>query len=111
MQTVKLTDFLEEYQSEIAASVIRDYPPIYQFSARDKYVPAIKELRRKPYLAQFDAIAALAELFSAEDSGIVVGEMGVGKTICAIGLAYVMRFKKVLVMCPPAPCQEMGKRD
>lgn len=24
MQTVKLTDFLEEYQSEIAASVIRD---------------------------------------------------------------------------------------
>lgn len=101
MQTVKLTDFLEEYQSEIAASVIRDYPPIYQFSARDKYVPAIKELRRKPYLAQFDAIAALAELFSAEDSGIVVGEMGVGKTICAIGLAYVMRFKKVLVMCPP----------
>ncbi len=101
MQTVKLTDFLKEYQAEIAASVIRDYPPRYQFSARDKYVPAITKLRRKPYLAQFDAIAALAELFSTEDSGIVVGEMGVGKTICAIGLAYVMRLKKVLVMCPP----------
>jgi superfamily II DNA or RNA helicase/ribosomal protein S27AE len=101
MQTVKLTEFLEKYQGEIAASIIRDYPPRYQFSARDNYVSDIKKLQRKPYLAQFDSIGALAELFSTDDSGILVGEMGVGKTIVAIGLSYVMKFKKVLVMCPP----------
>lgn len=101
MQTIKLTKFLEEYQNEIAASIIRDYPPRYQFLARDKYVPDITKLQRKPYLAQLDSIGALAELFSTDDSGILVGEMGIGKTIIAIGLSYVMKFKRVLVMCPP----------
>ncbi len=103
MQTIKLTEFLKKYQNEIAASIIRDYPPLYQFSARDKYVSDIKKLQRKPYLAQFDSISALAELYSNENgnSAILVGEMGVGKTIIAIGLIYVAKFKKILIMCPP----------
>ena len=101
MQTVKLIDFLDEYQNEIAASIIRDYPPAYTFDKREKYVDDIKKLKRPPFLAQFDAICALSELFSTQDSGILVGEMGTGKSMISIATAYVCKFKNVLVTCPP----------
>jgi len=98
---VGLTEFLDNYKEEIAASVVENYPPVYKFEYRRKYVEAITKLKRRPYLAQLDGICALAELFSKEDSGVVVGEMGVGKTIVAIIAVYVCGFKKVLVVCPP----------
>ncbi|MCK5615070.1 hypothetical protein KAR91_75100 [Candidatus Pacearchaeota archaeon] len=101
MQTVKLADFLEEYKNEIAQGVIQSYPPIYTFDKRDKYTADIKKLKRSPYLAQFDAIAALAELFLTDDSGIAVGEMGCGKSLIAIVVAYICKFKKIIIMCPP----------
>lgn len=103
MQTVKLTEFLEEYGDQIAQSIVHDYPPIFSFDKRKKYVADLKKLKRSPYLAQFDAIAALAELFLTEKSasGIAVGEMGVGKTICAVGLVYACKFKRVLILAPP----------
>ena len=101
MQTVKLTEFLEEYGDQIAQSIVRDYPPIYSFGDRDKYVDDIKKLKRKPFFCQFEAISALAKLFETQNSGILIGEMGTGKSLISIATAYVCKFKNVLITCPP----------
>jgi len=101
LNTIKLVDFLDEYQDEIADSIIRDYPPVYTFNDREKYVDDIKKLKRKPFLCQMDAISALAKLFSTEASGILVGEMGTGKSLISIAIAYVCKFKNVLITMPP----------
>ncbi len=100
-QTLKLADFLEQYQDEIVKSVVANYPPLYDFGNRKRFIDDLKQLKRKPFLAQLDGINALAKLYESENSGILVGEMGTGKTICSIVLAYVLGLKRVLVMCPP----------
>ena len=103
MQTVKLVDFLAEYGDQIAQSVVKSYPPIYTFDKRENYVAEIKKLKRKPFLCQMDAICATAELFLTEScsSGVIVGEMGTGKSLVAAVIAYVCEFKKILIVAPP----------
>lgn len=98
---IKLSDFLEKYRDAITARVIEEYPPLYSPASRGDTKAEIGALIRKPYVPQWDSINALTKVLGQGRNAIVVGEMGVGKTIIGIGTSYVAGCKRVLVWCPP----------
>ncbi|MBW2123727.1 MAG: hypothetical protein JRH07_18060, partial [Deltaproteobacteria bacterium] len=98
---IKLSDFLEKYRDAITERVILEYPPRYNVTERDMHKKAIGELVRKPYPAQVDAVNALSLVLGRGRNGILVGEMGTGKSLMGAATAYVSRYRRVLVQCPP----------
>ena len=101
-KVVKLSDFLEEFKDALVERVVSEYPPLYQpEEARGKYVERLGSLKRKPFGAQADTIGALATILQSENSAIVVGEMGCGKSLIGIGVSHIIGARHVLVWCPP----------
>ncbi len=98
---MKLQEFFETYQESLNQKVIQEFKPKYDFDP-SRFLPAIKTLKRLPFPSQVHPIAGLASaLTNGSRSGFLVGEMGVGKTLIALAIAYVGNFKKILILCPP----------
>ena len=101
-----LKDFLQEFREVLLAKVQSD--PVYRPDRRDAWdrqaLGRLDSLLRQPFESQIDGILALAKGFYHEGqrSGLLVGEMGVGKTLCAIAVAHLSPRKRhrTLVMCP-----------
>jgi hypothetical protein len=101
-KVVKLSDFLEEFKEALVERVVGEYPPLYQPDVdREKTAVVLSQLKRRPFVAQADTINAVANILQQERNAVIVGEMGVGKTILGIATAHVIGAKKVLVCCPP----------
>ena len=101
-ESFKLNEFLEEFREELLAKVVAGYPPLYRPEEnRDKYRSLLADLKRKPYPAQLDTVGAVATILQKEQSAVIVGEMGVGKTLLGIATSQAIGAKTVLVCCPP----------
>jgi SNF2 family DNA or RNA helicase len=103
---LSLKDFLQEFREVLLAKVQTD--PVYRPDRRDAWdrqaLGRLDGLLRKPFESQIDGILALAKGFYQEGqrAGLLVGEMGVGKTLSAIAVAHLSprRRHRTLVMCP-----------
>jgi len=104
-----LKDFLGKYGPSLKKKVIDRLQPLYNPKRKDSWDEEaglrLEQLKRKPFPAQKNAILALAKGFYVRKRKglILVGEMGVGKTLCAIAVAHLLSKPgyRVLIMCPP----------
>ena len=104
-----LKDFLSDYGDSLKKKVIERLKPLYNPASEDSWDREARlklaKLKRSPFPAQEKAILAVAKgFYKKEKKGLIlVGEMGVGKTFCAIATAHLIskRSYRVLVMCPP----------
>ncbi|MEW5934491.1 MAG: DEAD/DEAH box helicase, partial [Bacillota bacterium] len=82
--------------------VVEAFRPRYD-PAREKPDSRFFQLARRPYPAQADAGEGLVRVLRERRSATVVGECGVGKTLLAAAVPWVLkqgRPYRVLVMCP-----------
>jgi len=106
---ISLKEFLTKYSHSLKKKVIDGLNPLFNPKQKDQWDEEaelrLDQLKRKPFPAQKNAILALAKGFYVRKKKglILVGEMGVGKTLCAIAVAHLMNKSayRVLVMCPP----------
>jgi len=104
-----LKDFLGKYGESLKQKVLERLRPLYNPRKEDSWDREARlrlgELSRTPFPAQEKAILSVAKGFykGLKRGLVLVGEMGVGKTLCAIAVAHLInkRTYRVLVMCPP----------
>lgn len=96
-------EYLAEFGPEIVEAARERLDPIH-VPGRDQVESRLGLLLRAPYPAQAEVITALAKLLRQQSAGIVVGEMGTGKTAVGSAIAHVSEAAGVgyraLVMAP-----------
>ena len=90
--------YLRQHAAELGARILENFPPLQ--SVTDEIPSEMGTLLRKPLPAQAIAIAGLAKYLKTARSARIVAECGTGKTFMSLGLAYIMRARTILVMCP-----------
>ena len=98
---MSLPDFLERYREPITRAVIETYPPIYDLAERRSGRFDLRRLSRRPLGAQADAIRAAALSIQRQPATIIVGEMGVGKSMLGAAASYLAGCRRTLIICPP----------
>jgi hypothetical protein len=94
-------DLLATYGRSLLATLRERCPAMYD-PARDAEAIHLPELPRKLYTAQGHAVRAVCRLLDGPDkAAILLGEIGAGKTSCALATAATRGARRVLVMCPP----------
>ena len=106
--SIALKDFLEEYGESMAEKVTRDLEIIHDPSTENEegISDLLKELKKKPFASQEEIIkACYKSLMTGNKAVYTVCEMGTGKTLMAIAVAYILHklngLKRVLIICPP----------
>jgi len=107
-QTISLRDFLNEYGESMAEKVTKELTVIHD-PATDKeesIANILDTMSKKPFPSQGEIIKACCKsLLSGNKAPYTVAEMGTGKTLMSIAVAYVLHrqqhVKRVLVICPP----------
>ena len=103
---IALTQFVSDFGDGLLEAVQRQNPPIYQGEIDATREWVIEGLTRQPFPAQREAIHAVSRLLldDGQNSAIINGEMGTGKTMMAIAVAAILheaRITRSLVVCPP----------
>ena len=94
-----LTDYIRTFGSTINEKVNKSHPPL--FMPGSEWHPKLFRSLRDPYQGQGDAIMGLVETLKNQDSAVMVGEMGTGKSLIGALTPWVMMDSpRVLVMCP-----------
>ncbi|MBW1953975.1 MAG: DEAD/DEAH box helicase, partial [Deltaproteobacteria bacterium] len=101
-----LKDFLNEFGGSLRRKI--KMAPVFDPAHLDEWdkqaMAKLKKLARQPFPPQAKAILALAKGFYRENkkAEIMVGEMGTGKTICAIATAFLnpKKHHRTIIMCP-----------
>lgn len=94
-------DLLASYGRSLLATLRERCPALYD-PARDAGSVQLPALPRKLYTAQEHATRAVCQLLDGPDkAAILLGEVGSGKTSCALATAAARGARRVLVMCPP----------
>lgn len=94
-----LEDLLEHYGSGLMHVMSKQCPVLYD-PARDQDSVTLAPLGRNLFTAQAHATKALVTLLNTKRAAILIGEIGSGKTSCALAAAKTIG-KNLLVMCPP----------
>ncbi|MBW1987604.1 MAG: DEAD/DEAH box helicase [Deltaproteobacteria bacterium] len=103
---MNLKEFLGEFGDSLRKKV--KMSPVFDPAHPDDWdrqaTAKLEKLARQPFPPQTRTILALAKGFYRDDkkAEIMVGEMGVGKTICAIATAFLNPKKnhRTIIMCP-----------
>jgi hypothetical protein len=105
---IPLKDFLHEYGESMAEKVTRELTVVHDPAAdKEEIITGIlSDMTKKPFLSQQEIIKACCKsLMSGNKAPYTVCEMGTGKTLMAIAIAYVLHkllgIVRVLVICPP----------
>ncbi len=106
-----LEQFLSRWISKLTGIVASDYPPVYQFNLNGYggLLGGLSRERRIPGLngqtgllpAQKHAAAAVLTRLETHPDGIVVGEMGSGKSSIGAAIAAGMDAGRTIILCPP----------
>ena len=106
--SISLKDFLEEYGESMAEKTTRELSVIHDPSMeREEGISSLlRDLNKKPFASQGEIIkACYKSIMSGNRAVYTVCEMGTGKTLMAIAVAYILHkyngLKRVLVICPP----------
>lgn len=92
-------DLLDCYSASMLDQ-LRASCPVLHDPSRDDEAP-VGGLARPLWAAQTSALHALDKSLNAGRGGLIVGEVGTGKTSIALALAKKRGRSKVLVVCPP----------
>lgn len=99
--SLSMRDLLTFYGKSLMRGMLEACPVL----ADDPAYPDIElpPLVRQPFPAQHTAIQTLVKLHKAKPrhGGVILGEIGSGKTTVALTTAMAMRKRRLLVMCPP----------
>ena len=98
---MQLPEFIEAFGDAINAHLVDLYPPVYDAATRATCGIDLGRLGRRPLGAQADAIRAAALSIRRNPGTNIVGEMGVGKSMCAAAAAYLSGRRSILILCPP----------
>ncbi len=98
---MQLPEFIEAFGDAINARLVDLYPPVYDAATRATCGIDLGRLGRRPLGAQADAIRAAALSIRRNPGTNIVGEMGVGKSMCAAAAAYLSGRRSILILCPP----------
>ena len=108
-ETIKLTDFLDEWGDVLKAQVLKKMKPVYSQASEDEWDmqarEKLKTLRRTPFPGQITkGILPIARSFYVEDkkAGFLNGVMGSGKTFMGLAVAHLLpkTNKRILIQCP-----------
>ncbi len=109
MKKIALSRFLEDYKEMIRRHVIEQFQPLYTSGEQRTFTERLSHLKRRPYPAQVDAIAGLTLALKEKLAAFLVGEMGVGKSLISVAVAYLLNVKNTLILCPPHLTQKWEK--
>ena len=105
---IPLKDFLHEYGESMAEKVTKELTVVHDPAAdKEEIITGIlSDMMKKPFPSQQEIIKACCKaLMSGNKAPYTVCEMGTGKTLMAIAIAYVLHkllgIVRVLVICPP----------
>src|SRR5262245_33889064 len=101
-----LDSYLAKYGKLLAAQAEQSLRPLHIPGKHAAHVP---ELLRKPFDAQRHVIAAGAKALKRQRSLLVIGEMGVGKTLIGQGIVHthaMSRPYRALVFAPGQLCKK-----
>ncbi|MEQ6359535.1 DEAD/DEAH box helicase [Thermoanaerobacter thermohydrosulfuricus] len=107
-----LTDYLKQNANYFAEKINNLFKPLHN-PLVDELSPYLKDLLRKPFRAQADAIMGAVKTLKKKNAVIFSSEMGTGKTLMGASVPYVLTEGKpyrALVMCP-AHLVEKWKRE
>ncbi len=96
-----LPEFIETFGDSINERLVDLYPPVYDAATRAACGIDLGRLGRRPLGAQADAIRAAALSIRRNPGTNLVGEMGVGKSMCAAAAAFLSGRRRILILCPP----------
>ena len=105
---IPLKDFLHEYGESMAEKVTKELTVVHDPAADKEEIitEILSDMTKKPFLSQQEIIKACCKsLISGNKAPYTVCEMGTGKTLMAIAIAYVLHkllgICRILVICPP----------
>ena len=99
LPTQSLELFLKRHHEQIRRLLIENFQPTYDPTQDHRPLPP---LRRPPLGAQELAIRATAHRLENNGNACIVGEMGIGKTFCAIAAATACKdIRRIIVLVPP----------
>ena len=104
-EDLTLKDFLSEWSDTLKERVKEELKPLFDpfnYGDLDKSrAEKLRKLGRRLFPAQEKAVLALARGYDSGKKGLILcGEMGVGKTLMGLAVAYLLGARRVLVMCP-----------
>ena len=95
-----LLDYVQEFGPAIARKVQAQHAPL--FVPGNSWHEKLSRALRSPFQGQGDCIMAAVAALKKQQSLMVVGEMGTGKTLIGSLIPWVFcDSSRVLVMCPP----------
>ena len=97
-----VTDYLKTYGNHLAEKVKNSAKPL--FNPGESWEPKMNRLLRKPFAAQGDVIMGILKTLREQDSAVIVGEMGSGKSLIGASVPYIStngdRPARTIIMCP-----------
>ncbi len=104
--TLSIQDFVAEFGDSLLDKVAKQIPPVFNGDYAQNWDYIMDNLKRKPFAAQKEVIAAIATLLFVKNqqASVINAEMGTGKTIMAISLAAIATnegYCRNLVLSPP----------
>ena len=109
IEHMNVADLLKYYSDSLMSVMSKQCPTLYD-PRRDANSIQLADSPRKPFTAQAHAIKAIIKLLGGPNvnkkerkgkSAILLGEIGSGKTQCALLTGRTIGASKSLVMCPP----------
>lgn len=93
-------DLLDIYGKSLMQSMIQACPVLHD-AKRGDYEYEIAGLARPLYAAQQSAVHTALKLYAQGNNVLLLGEIGSGKSSCALATAQALGKRKVLIQCPP----------
>lgn len=90
---ITMKEYLSQNARALAEKLSVEVRPCHD-PGQDPLDPAIAEMKRIPFPAQSHMIQGLANTLKERDSVFCCGDMGTGKTLVAIGVAYLLYREK-----------------
>ena len=102
-----LKDFLNNFRDILEKKVLESVKPLHDVNGKDDMFTRearerLKNLKRQLFPQQEEAVLALYKGYEYKNlkATNLVAEMGSGKTIMGLAVAYLLNAKRVLVLCP-----------
>ena len=108
-QEIALADFLDQWGDVLKSQVIKNMDPVYTPKEEDQWDAKARErllqLSRPPFEAQIKkGILPVARSLYKEDhkGAFLVGEMGAGKTLMSLAIAFLnpKPARRIMIQCP-----------
>ena len=105
-EKMPIAAFVRDFRASLVEAVRLQNPPVYDGVQRRDWNALLDQLTRSPFAAQRDVVHAVCRLLvdAGERAAVINGEMGVGKTMLSIAVAWLMHhlgYPRTLVVCPP----------